>query len=353
MTAFDWDAVATRAEHERLAPLLYVALRESAAPVATLARLRSAWMAAERQQLLAGRQLTEILEAFATAGLAAIVLKGPALASEYYADPALRPFTDLDLLVRRRDRERAIEVLAGLGYVHGSPGRSLGYELDHAPAAYFVTPSDAARLPVDLHWELVCHPGGSRAAELTAEEIWARARPTTRGGESGWTLAAEDLLIYLAAHFAIHHAFAGPLWQLDLALVLGRHGATLDWDAVVTRSQRWRAGAAVYFAVRSIADQLGVAAPMSTLTPLRPGRGRVAVMNRLLQGAPERRARLEYLVSLLVTDSGGDVARMLVSALVPAPRWLRARYDTRSILAAYATHYGRVVRIFGRVLGSA
>jgi hypothetical protein len=87
--------------------------------------------------LLAGAQLGEILTAFARAGVAVIVLKGPALASEHYPDPALRPFTDLDLLVRRHDRDRAIDVLSAVGYVHASPGRSLSYELDHAPAAYF------------------------------------------------------------------------------------------------------------------------------------------------------------------------------------------------------------------------
>lgn len=349
IAALDWDATATRAEHERLAPILYVALRGGAAPAPVLARLRAAWMAAERQHLMAGPQLRDLLTAFDRADIQTILLKGPLLAADYYADPALRPFTDLDLLVRRRDRGRAIEVLAALGYAHGSPGRSLAYELEHAPAAYFVAPG-GSRLPVDLHWECVAHPGGSRATELAADEIWSRAMPSGSWGAAARTLAPEDLLIYLAAHFAIHHALAGALWQLDIALVLKRHGATLDWDAVVARSRRWGAAGAVFFALRTVGDALGVTAPTPALNRLRPGDLRVALIERLQRGGAERLVRLEYLVGAVLLDRPADTLRMLASGLVPPPGWLRSRYDSRSVARAYLTHYRRMARILARGL---
>jgi hypothetical protein len=343
ITDLEWDALVTRAEDERLAPLLYVALRDGAAPPAVLARLRAAWMAAERQHLLAGCQLAEILAALDAAGIAGVVLKGPALADEYYADPALRPFTDLDLLVRRRERERAIEVLGALAYVHGSPGRSLGYELDHAAAAYFVAASDTARLPVDLHWDFICHPGGGRATELAADEIWARATPA-------WKLAPEDLLVYLAAHFAIHHSLAGVLWQLDLALVLRRHSATLDWDAVAARARRWGAGPAVYFALRSVGGELAVVAPTEAMSRLHPGHLRAALVERLQRGGAERLSRLEYLVDVMLLDRLSHVITTVLSGLIPQPAWVRARYERRSVVSAYLAHFRRVIGIVTRAL---
>ena len=111
VAALDWEATVALAESERLAPILYIALRGGAAPAHILARLRASWMAAECQQLLAGKQLRDIVGAFGGAGIQTIVLNGPALAASYYPDPALRPFIDLDLLVRRADRERALEIL--------------------------------------------------------------------------------------------------------------------------------------------------------------------------------------------------------------------------------------------------
>jgi len=346
----DWDGVVERAEDERVAPMLYRALPGGAAPAPVHARLRRAWLASERQHAFADAQLRELLDAFRRARIRTILLKGPALAREYYSDSALRPFTDLDLLVQSRDRARAIDVVIGLGYAHGSPGRSLAYELEHAAAAYFVAPHDSARLPVDLHWELVAHPGGSRATELASSEIWRRTVAAPTWGETAHVLAPEDLLVYLAAHFAIHHALAGPLWQLDLALVLRRHAVTLDWNAVVDRCRRWSAASAVYFALHTVGEQLGVTTPPSALGRLRPDGVRVALVRYLQRCGPDRLVRLEYLVGLLLLDRRRDVVRTVASGLVPPPSWLRSRYGPRSLLAAYATHYGRLARIAGRTI---
>jgi hypothetical protein len=315
-----------------------------------MARLRLGWVAAERQYLEAGAQLREILGALGQAGVVAIVLKGPLLAAEYYPDPALRPFTDLDLLVRRQDRERALQVLSTLGYRHASPGRSLPYELAHAPAVYLLAASWPSALPVDLHWACITHPGGSGAAELPADELWSRAVPAASWGAMAHTLADEDVLLYLAAHFAVHHTLAGPLWELDLALVLRRHGARLDWDAVVDRARRWRVAGAVYFALAAVRRHLGPSAPDAVMRRLRPARGRVWLVERLQRDGLERLRRLEYIVGLAMLDRARDVARTLAAALVPTPRWLRARYASRTLLGAYAAHYGRIAGILARAL---
>ena len=346
VAALDWEGTVSRAENERLAPILYVALRGGAAPAPILQRLRASWMAAECQQLRAGKQLRDIIGAFAGAGIETIVLNGPALAACYYPDPALRPFIDLDLLVRRADRERALEILFGLGYTHETPGRSL----DHLPAVYLAPPSASDVLPVDLHWECVAQSGGGRAAEQVADEIWSRAIPAPAWGIAARMLAPEDLLIYLAANFAIHHALTGALWQLDLALVLRRHRGTLDWDAIAARARRWGAASAVYFGLRSLGEHLGVSAPTPTMNRLRPGDLRVTLIDRLQRPEVPGPARLEYLIGVAMLDRYSDIARTLASGLVPPPGWLRSRYDSRSIVAAYLTHYGRVARSVARAM---
>jgi hypothetical protein len=346
VAALDWDSTIARAEQERLAPILYVALRGGAAPAPVLGRLRAVWMAADKQHLVAAAQLHELVGAFGVAGIETVILNGPALAADYYADPALRPFMDLDLLVRRGDRQRALDVLLGLGYTLDSPGRSL----EHVPAAFLTPPSGSSRLPVDLHWECVEHSEGSRAAELATEEIWCRAVPAPSWGEAARTLAAEDLLIYLAASFAIHHTLAGALWQLDLALVLKRHRAMLDWDAVAARARRWGAAGAAYFALRAVGDDLGVTAPTPTMNRLRPGELRVTLIDRLQRAGHDGLLRLDYFVGVLMLDRYSDIVRLLVSGLVPPPGWLRSRYDSRSLLAAYLTHYGRMARTLARAM---
>jgi hypothetical protein len=79
----DWRSTLTLAEQQRIAPLLYAALADCDVPAAVLARLRVAWVAAQRQYLLAACQLRDIVRALGDAGVPAVVLKGPALAETY------------------------------------------------------------------------------------------------------------------------------------------------------------------------------------------------------------------------------------------------------------------------------
>jgi len=325
VAALDWEATVTRAEHEGLAPILYVAVRGGGAPAPVLARLRSAWLDSERRRLLATSQLREIIAAFGRAGLSAIVVNGPALAAACYPDPALRPFTHLTLVIRRGDRARARDVLATLG---DGPGRS-----------------ESSRLPVDLRWECVRHLGGGRLTDVVSEEIWSRSVPAGEWGDGARTLAPEDLVVHLATEVAAL-GLGGGLAELDLALVLERHGATLDWDAIGARARRWRAAAAVYFALRAVADRLGITAPSPTVHRLYPGELRVALMDRLQQAGPAPAARREWLIRLVMLDRASDAVRALAAELLGpdgAVRW-------RTLLAAYLKHVARALAAAARTI---
>ena len=96
----------TRAQAERLAPLLYAVCRTLPLRAPVRDRLRAQWLALQRQHLLGLEQLRQVLAAFEAAGIRAIPLKGPALGDVLYREPALRPFTDLDLLIRRSEERR-------------------------------------------------------------------------------------------------------------------------------------------------------------------------------------------------------------------------------------------------------
>jgi hypothetical protein len=60
--------------------------------------------------------LTEVTPALRDAGVPFFVAKGPTIAYRDYADPRLRPYTDLDVYVPVTARADAVEVLGVLGY---------------------------------------------------------------------------------------------------------------------------------------------------------------------------------------------------------------------------------------------
>jgi hypothetical protein len=145
------------------------------------------------------------LSALAEIGIRPIVIKGWSIARRY-PRKGLRHYSDLDLVITARDRQRTEEVLAR-------------FEDD--------------RVPVDLHVGLP-HVGGRDPAALAA-----RLRPIAIGGAEAVTLGDEDHLWLLALH-ALGHGAWRPVWLCDLALLVEQRGASLDWDYVFLGAQQDR-----------------------------------------------------------------------------------------------------------------
>lgn len=349
----DWDWILRRVEAERIAPLLYVVLRPLPLPVPILDCLRTSWVAWRRQHLLGVEQLRGVLSAFEREGVPVIPLKGPALGEVLYRDPGLRPFTDLDVLIRFADLPRALGLLAALGYRHLEGGRPLEYEARYGAAACFVKSEVPPGLPLDVHWRLLDFRSGSRAATMDPGEVWERAVKVDGWSPSALTLCAEDLLIYLAVHLAVHHALSGLCWRLDLALLIRRHGETLDWESVGERARRWGAAGALYVALSQIHAEFAVGPPAGFLAGLWPGRLRPRMIDWMRRRGAERQEQLDYLVPLLLMDRGSDLLRVLAASTVPSAAWARIRYGHASALRAYLAHYGRIGRVCLRTVRAA
>jgi hypothetical protein len=278
-----------------------------------------------------------------------IPLRGPALADLLYRDPGLRPFTDLDLLIREADRLGALSLLSRLGYRHLEAGLPLSLEVTWRHAASF-TAEDPDELPIDLHWGLVDYPGIAPVAPIDHQGLWDRAVQTQGPGGACRSLCPEDLLIYLAVHWAVHHALSGLIWQLDLALLIGRHGETLDWNAVVERAEQWRIRRPLFIALQEVQKHFGATIPPLVLARLRPGGVRPALLDWFRHRGEDGLESLEYLVPFLVMDQRSDILRALASAIVPPASWLRIRYGKGSVMGAFLAHYARMGQVCTRTV---
>jgi hypothetical protein len=113
----NWPRILELGEHHGVLSLVYQALRESAArvPVEVRDDFASRYDQNVRRNLRFTAELFRILDGLESAGIAAIPYKGPVLAQTAYGDLALRNFSDLDVLVPRKEVLPAKEVLRSLG----------------------------------------------------------------------------------------------------------------------------------------------------------------------------------------------------------------------------------------------
>jgi hypothetical protein len=205
-------------------------------------------------------QLLDLLDAFTAAGIVAAPYKGPALAHMVYAEPALRGFRDLDILINEADVPAALALLQRLGY------RSQYPELRerHRRAYHRYNGQDVlsaeGRLPVEPHWQL-----GQRtlAAPVDVTGMLRRLVPATLGGRGIAVLSGEDALLAAGFHGS-KEEWTSLRCIVDMAELL-RTSPTLDWDALLFRATRAGVRRMVLLGVWLAHDVLAAEVPPPTL----------------------------------------------------------------------------------------
>lgn len=156
-------------------------------------------------------------------GLAVVVLQGMDLLNDPYEDIGLRPMTDIDLWVWRKDYEEIVQILG-----------TQGYERD---AVYPGTFKQGAIL-FDIHTHILW-ADRIRARKLllgrSEEHLIKEVRVIEIEGEKALCLSPYDQILYLSLH-AFKHRVHRLIWLVDIKWLLERWNAT-DWERLVHRAE--------------------------------------------------------------------------------------------------------------------
>ncbi len=174
-------------------------------------------------------ELFRVLDQFASAGIGALVVKGPVLAVRAYADPAMRSYGDLDLLVRPRDIRRATELMMAAGYHAVVPLAAI--DAGRIPGQYLFSRVDS-KLLVELHNDLTLRYFPRRLPLETWFERQAYVRLDSREVP---VLSVEDELVLICVHGA-KHLWERLMWIADVAALVSRQ-ANLDWERAAASAQ--------------------------------------------------------------------------------------------------------------------
>jgi len=276
--------------------------------------------------------LSALLQAAEQERLHLIVLKGAALAETVYPRPGLRPFGDLDVLVRPSEAVRARALLESLGFVVDPVQWSALVSGDDCQANFFKdcpAGGDAPPAPVvvELHTDLINNDllwGGMRVA---ASGIWERTHTARLAGSAARVLGPEDQLLHLCLHLAGHY-LAAPQSLRDIHQVCG--SCAPDWPLFVRLAREARAAAACFAGLLAAAALLGTPIPPTVLDALAPRRGRhILERGAVVRASDVTQADTEHLrFPLLWLLLEGRRLRLaaLWRVLFPSPRWLAAHY---------------------------
>jgi hypothetical protein len=262
----------------RLLPLLYRNLQRLGIDDDAMPRLkgiyRNAWV---RNQLVVEQGL-RALRLLREHAIPALLLKGAALVADgSYAELALRPMEDFDLLVAPPDFRRAIDALRGGGW-HFHP-RDIDPEW-YLPYRHAVAMRNERHGEIDLHWASI------RDRFEGDDEFWRASEEATLNAEPVAVLHHADQLLQICGHASARNVDVAPIrWVADAWFLVQKHGADFDWDRLVAIASDRKLSFAVLRCLEYLHVGLGLDVPLSVLLELERDSGVAARVSLKLRNS--------------------------------------------------------------------
>ncbi len=284
----------------------------------------SRWVAVAQSAILLDN-LARLGEVFSRPSvLPIVVVKGGALAFTLYPDPALRPVSDIDILVRREHIPEVLTRLRAAGYrkwgQEMAPGLNqiLGHHLRLARET-------GGSFHLEVHWTLALSDHDRQVPDMAW--FWAHTEPLRLPFPNPFlTLDPTAHLLYLAAHAMLHHgeAAADPKWVYDILLLVGKEGARIRWEELAEQAAACRWTEAVLRALQRASGYSRKSLPEGALPAL--GARRDPAVADLLERKATRRRKGETAWERFSSLNWRGRTALLRGLFFPSPTFVRWRY---------------------------
>jgi hypothetical protein len=227
-------------------------------------------------ELLLRHHAEQTLTALRAAGIAAAILKGPVFARRLYAQPTLRTFTDIDILIPFEARAAVSEVL------QRGPFRLQTHDYregkDYCEDQWVLV--ENPRISIEIHTDLVHNPKLRRAASATLSDVL--------NAGNGDAEEATALLFVATVHGAVSHQFDRLQHLVDVALAASGAAGAVDAERLATASRASGVMTAVHGALVLAGAAFAAAQCLALARALRP-----SLLDRLASGLVTPQAVLD------------------------------------------------------------
>jgi hypothetical protein len=233
--------------------------RASKPPDHILKKWGKAFLSSRVRTLNLEIQLREILDAFNANHIPLLILKGPALGFTAYPDPAIRPYSDLDLLVNSSDMQISRNILEKTGYQCMTNRHDVSRDF-YCEETFLPTTAMERKLAIELHWDLDTFSGANRLEGIP--DLFDRAVEIKTPAITFRSLHPVDALVHRALKNTFHHDDDMRLiWILDIALLAGKLSVPSDWILLQKRCVDWHARFALQYSFMMASEWAGFLIP--------------------------------------------------------------------------------------------
>jgi len=223
-------------------------------------------------------ELFRLLELFNRNEIRALVIKGPVLAVQAYADPGMRGYGDLDLLVRQRDIRRATQLLIASGYQAAVSLDAI--QAGKIPGQYLFSKPES-KLLVELHNDSTLR---YFPRPLPIEDFFARQIRVRLAALKVPAPSLEDHLVLVCVHGTKH------FWEklsliADVAGLIARQ-TSISWGRARSSAKAVQAEQLLHTGLRLAMDVLRAELPEPIAAGVRGDRVAARLAGQVLHWLP-------------------------------------------------------------------
>lgn len=323
--------------------------------------LRNDYLHTAAKNTLLYAEFKKAINAFRDKKIEVLAMKGVALAELIYKDIGVRAMSDIDLLIKKQDIEKADNALKKIGYTAVDQSPFDGME---SPDNYLTTRDYRSENPMHpsfhIHWHMVNSsipaPYSSR---IDMDGIWEEAVPVEIADVPALAMAPHHFLMHLAEHaMRATHSASKLIYLVDIASLIsnpplppftkgGVGGITsggegeyeLDWHKVVKASKDYGLDIFVYNILNLVRLNTGIDVPERVLSMLKHGKRTIG--ERLFFNITARGygiSGLSYLVHMGMNRGISRKLLFILRTLFP-PAWVLAKRHPYSCGKTYTRFY--------------
>lgn len=349
--SLNWDYLFATASAHGLLPLLQKELSTltDLIPPHALSHLKRQSVSNTQAVLHLISKQIHVLKLFKEHEILVATFKGAVLSQIAYGEIALRQAGDIDLLIQRRDFERAKSLLESLGYQMFpklTPAQLASHLHHHCEITFM---RDDWFTVIDLHWELAPK---TFVFNLETDEVMSRLQSISLAGTMVETFGAEDSVLYQSMHGA-KHLWRRLEWIVALA---GSLRSEIDWETLVRRAERTRMTRMLALGLRLVKEFGDVPIPYHVLGTIDADKAMerlsAKIRERIFSISGPAGSRETNLYNLRIMDRKRDA---LISALraifVPTfTDWQAVRLPASLHGLYYAVRPLRLSKVYGSSL---
>lgn len=244
----DWTLFRKNLVYHELLPFAYCGLKDffSFLPQDMVKALSATYHYYLNYNLLLERIFLNLETVFKENNVLFIPIKGIAFLEDLYLRCPVRMVTDIDVLVRKKDIKRAVEILNSSGFEKKLDGLKEDYWLKKQYHYVFIKKErDGASFILEMHWD-IDYP---RKRKEFVSGMFNRLRDFQMQNKTVQLLSPEDSLFVLALHQRHFGKSLGLKYACDTALLLNKYGPVLDWDYILSQSKKNKTRSSLFFAL--------------------------------------------------------------------------------------------------------